>query len=275
MRIRSQQGRAALYALLIAWSCVVAYPIFLMLVSSLKETREIYAAPFSLPSAPRWGNFADAWVRASFSTYFLNSALVLAASEALILLFSTMAAYPLSRYRFRGATALQLVFLAGIMLPARLGVVKLFILMRDLGLLDTLWALIAVYVAIRIPLSVFVITNFMKTVPSEIEDAARIDGCSEPGLLFRVVLPLVRPAVAIVGILSAIAIWNDFYFPFILTYSDQVKTIPVGLATFFGQFQINWGLLFAGLTISTIPLLLFYFIVSEQLVKGIAAGAVK
>jgi raffinose/stachyose/melibiose transport system permease protein len=166
-------------------------------------------------------------------------------------------------------------FLLGLMLPIRLGVVRLFLLLRDLQQLDTLTGIIAIYVGVRIPFAVFVIANFMRTIPREMEEAARIDGASEVRILWHVIVPLVAPAIAIVGIFTAIAVWNDFFFPLIFLFSDENKTIPLGLATFVGQYSTNWGALFAGLTISALPLMIVYLLMSRRVRAGISTGGVR
>ena len=268
-------GSSAAWVVLLAYTAAIVLPLYVMLVSSVKTTREIYADPLQLPAAITLDNFANAWEQAHFSTYFLNSVLVTGASVLLILAVSVAASYPLSRYRMRWTGALLGFFLLGLMLPVRLGVVQLFLLMRDIGQLDSLAGLVLIYIGVRIPFAVFVITSFMRTIPRELEEAARIDGASEWQILRLIFVPLVRPALAIVAIFSAIAVWNDFFFPLIFIYSDQYKTIPLGLASFMGQYRSDWGLLFAGLTISALPLALLYSITSRQVREGISTGGVR
>lgn len=265
----------AVWAVLLAYTGVVATPIYLMLVSSLKTTREIYASPLSPPTSLTFDNFVSAWREAHFSTYFVNSVIVTVASVALILAVSVAASYPMSRYRMRWLSALLVFFLLGLMLPVRLGIVQLFLLFRDIDQLDKLTGLVLIYVGIRIPFAVFVITSFMRTIPREMEEAARIDGATEWQILRLIFVPLVRPALAIVAIFSAIAVWNDFFFPLIFIYSDELKTIPLGLATFMGQYRSDWGLLFSGLTISAVPLVVLYLFTSRQVRQGIATGGVR
>lgn len=265
----------AVWGVLLAYTAVVAAPLYLMLVSSLKTTREIYASPLALPANLTFDNFASAWREAHFSTYFVNSVMVTVASVVLILVVSVAASYPMSRYRMRWLSALLVFFMLGLMLPVRLGVVQLFLLFRDLDQLDKLSGLVLIYVGIRIPFAVFVISSFMRTIPHEMEEAARIDGASEMQILVHIFVPLVRPALAIVAIFSAIAVWNDFFFPLIFIYSDELKTIPLGLASFMGQYRSDWGLLFSGLTISALPLVVMYLFTSRQVRQGIATGGVR
>lgn len=265
----------ALHAFLLGYAVVVAYPLFVMLISAFKTTREIFLRPFALPQAWALTSFAQVWERAHFHVYFRNSVFVTVVSVALILACASMAAYVLARYSFRGSTALRVYFLAGLMVPLRLGVVPLFLLMQRLGLIDTHWALILTYVASGMPFSIFLLTGFFKALPRELEYAARIDGCSDWQIFHRVMLPLVRPALATVAIFNFVPLWNDFFFPLIFIRSPQLKTIPLGMTIFFGQHQINWGLLFSGMVLASLPLLVLYLILSRQFIRGLTAGALK
>lgn len=269
---RKTLGGFALWTVLLGYSLTIFVPLLLMLLSSVKSTREIYASPFGLPAELQFDNFVRAWTEARFSLYIWNSALITVVTVIVVIAVSLLAAYPLSRFRLAGMSLLLGFFLLGIMLPVRLGVVQLFILMRDLNLLDTRIGLIFIYVGMRIPFAIFVVSTFMRTIPLEIEEAARVEGATEWQLLRFVFAPLTTPAIAIVAIFTSIAVWNDFFFPLIFLLSEAKKTLPLGLATFMGQYQSDWGLLFAGLTISAIPLVLFYLVFARQTREGIATG---
>jgi raffinose/stachyose/melibiose transport system permease protein len=261
--------------LLLANTLLVLLPMFFMVLSSLKTTREIFQRPFSVPERLMWQNYSAVWAAAHFSLYFRNSVLVTVASMALILMTSTLAAYALGRYRFRGNDLIYLYFLTGIMVPIRLAIIPLFILMRDLRLLDTFWSLILVYAASRLPSAVFILTGFFRTLPADLDNAARIDGAGELSVLLRVMLPLVRPALAIVTVYNVIPIWNDFFFPLVFIHQDRLKTLPLGMTVFFGEFATNWALLFAGLTLAAAPVIGLYILMSQQFIRGLTAGAVK
>ena len=261
--------------LFLAYGFIVVYPIFLMVLSSFKSTREIFQSPFALPESWTLANYIEAWNRGNFSTYFLNSVFVTSAALVLVLVLGSLAAYPLGRYAFRGRNWLMLYFLAGLMLPIRLGILPLFFLMRSLGLLDTPWSLILVYAASGLPFTIFVLANFFETLPRELEEAARLDGASEFRIYWGVMLPLVRPALATVAIFNFIPWWNDFFFPLIFIRSERFKTLPLGLFSFFGEHQNDWALLFAGLTITALPLLLLYLLASKQIIEGLTSGALK
>ncbi len=268
-------GAVLAQALLAANTLLVLLPMGFMVLSSLKTTREIFQRPFALPLAVRWDNYAQVWGTAHFALYFRNSVVVTVAAMALILLTGTLAAFALGRYRFRGNDLIYLFFLSGIMVPIRLAIIPLFVMMRDLRLLDSLWSLVLVYAASGLPSAIFILTAFFRALPQDLDSAARIDGASEPAVLVRVLLPLVRPALAIVTIYNIIPIWNDFFFPLVFIHVDRLKTLPLGLTVFFGEYATNWALLFAGLTLTAAPLLVLYVVMSRQFIKGLTAGAVK
>lgn len=266
---------ALLYLFLAAMAFVFLYPILLMVFTAFKTTREVFFDPFGLPSQWSLRPLQEVWSRANFAVYFKNSVFVTTASLASVLAFSSMAAYALARYRFRHANALYIYFLAGLMVPIRLGVLPLFLLMRDMGLLNTYWSLILTYAASGMPMSVFLLTGFFRGLPQELEFAARIDGCTEFQVFRKVMLPLVRPALATVAIVNFVPWWNDFFFPLLFIQNDALKTIPLGMTIFFGQYQTDWGLLFAGMLIASLPLVALYLAMSRQFIAGLTAGAVK
>lgn len=274
--MRTSKPRLPLASLLLgAYALVVAYPLFLMVMTSFKSTREIFMAPFALPE--QWGldNMAAVWQRANFPLYLRNSLFVTVTSVMLIAAISSLAAYALARYSFKWGNWLYVYFLAGLMVPMRLGVLPLFMLMKSLKLFDTHAALILTYVASGIPMSVFILTGFFKTLPKELEFAGRIDGCSEFQVFSRVMLPLVRPALATVALINFVPLWNDFFFPLVFLRSDALKTIPLGMTVFFGQYETNWGVVFAGMLMASLPLFAVYLFMSRQFIEGLTAGAVK
>ncbi len=267
--------KALLQIILIAYGFTVVYPVFLMFISSFKGTRELFKSPFAMPKSWSLHNYAEAWTRGNFSSYFGNSIFVTVTSLILVLIIGSLAAYPLGRYSFNGKNWLMMYFLAGLMLPIRLGILPLFFLMRSLHLLNTPWSLILLYVASGIPFTIFVLANFFETLPNELEEAARIDGAGDYRIFWQIMLPLIRPALATVAIFNFIPWWNDFFFPLIFIRAEKYKTLPLGLFSFFGEHQNNWALLFAGLTITALPLLIVYLLASKQIIKGLTSGALK
>lgn len=274
-RIRDRGLKVALYAFLVVYGFLCLYPFFLMLVSSLKTTGEIFQNPFALPTSPTFEAYRTAWEVGDFREYFWNSVVVTVSSVAIIMVLGSMAAYPIGRYAFRGRNLLYVYFLSGLMLPIKLGIVPLFFLVTSLGLYDTRVSLVLVYAASGLPFSVFVLAAFFRALPKDLEEAARIDGAGEFRIYWRIMLPLVRPALATVAIFNFIQFWNDFFFPLILIQTDSLRTIPVGLTNFFGTYQNDWATIFAGLTIASLPLILLFLIASKQIIRGLTAGATK
>lgn len=272
-RIGRRAGSAAAYVPLLLVALVVIYPLALMLVDSLKTQYEIFSRPNDLPLVPQFTNYVRAWQEANFGTYFLNSVIVTVASVALTLLFASMAAYVLGRTRLPGRTLVHVFFLLGLMLPIRLAIVPLFVLFRDLQLLDTLQGLVIVYVASGLPFAVFLLTAFVRSIPSDLDDAASIDGAGDFTIYRRIVLPLLTPGLAVVGIYSTVLVWNDYFFPLIFIRSPDLRTLPLGVTVFFGEHTTEWQLVFAGLSITAIPLVAMFIALNGQFVKSLAAGA--
>jgi len=269
-------GRDGLIQIILVTSTVVMLaPIIIMVFSAFKSTPEIFKSPFGIPDFTNIGNFTKIWTQTNFVRYLLNSFIVTGASMALILTLGTMAAYAIARYEFFGATFILMFFLAGLTLPLKLAIIPLFMLMRDLGVLNTQLSLILVYTAMGLPSTVFIMTGFIRTLPNELEDAARMDGASEARIMWSIMLPLVRPAMVIAGIQNVVPIWNDFFFPLVFIQNDDLKTLPQGLTTFMGEYTTDWGALFAGLTLSAAPIIVFYIILSRQFISGMTSGAIK
>ncbi len=261
--------------ILIANAILMLYPVVVMIFSAFRTTIEIFDAPFGLPDFRYTDNFARIFAESNVAAYMGNSILVTATSILFILVFGVMAAYAVARYDFRGSTAIYLFFLAGLILPLKLSIIPLFIQMGALGLLDSRLGLVFIYTAMGLPSTVFILTGFLRTLPSELEDAARIDGASEPRILVSIMLPLVRPPLVIAGIHNAVPVWNDFFFPLVFIQTDSRKTLPQGLTTFMGEYTTDWGMLFAGLTVATIPITLVYIALSGQFIRGMTQGGLK
>ncbi|MCW5719776.1 MAG: carbohydrate ABC transporter permease [Devosia sp.] len=264
-----------LQVILIANTVIMLAPIVIMVFSAFKTTPQIFQSPFSIPDFSQVANFAKIWTQTNFLRYLMNSFIVTGASMVLILTLGTMAAYAIGRYQFKGSTFILMFFLAGLTLPLKLAIIPLFMLMRDLSILNNQLSLIFVYTAMGLPTTVFIMTGFIRTLPNELEDAARMDGASEARIMWAIMLPLVRPAMVIAGIQNVVPIWNDFFFPLVFIQNDSLKTLPQGLTTFMGEYTTDWGVLFSGLTLSAAPIILIYIVLSKQFIAGMTSGAVK
>ncbi|ANK86552.1 MULTISPECIES: carbohydrate ABC transporter permease [unclassified Rhizobium] len=266
-----------LHLALSAYTLVALFPVFLTIVNSFKDRASIFRAPLMIPTPSTFSlvGYQTVLGQGDFATYFQNSFIVTIVSILLVLLFGAMAAFALSEYRFRGNMLLGLYMAIGIMIPIRLGTVAILQGMVAAGLVNTLTALILVYTAQGIPLAIFILSEFMRTVSDDLKNAGRIDGLSEYAIFFRLVLPLVRPAMATVAVFTMIPIWNDLWFPLILAPAESTKTVTLGSQIFIGQFVTNWNAVLAALSLAILPILVLYVIFSRQLIRGITSGAVK
>jgi len=271
-------GRAALVHLTLGgYSLLVLFPIVLVLLNSFKTRQGIFDDPLGLPTALTLtlSGYAKVMGDAAMGHMFLNSAIVTGVALAAILLLGAMAAWGLTEYGFRGNRLLSLFLAFGIMVPIRLGSVAILQTMVALNLVNTLTALVLVYIAQGLPLAVMILSEFMHQVPQELKDAARCDGVGEYRIFFQVVLPLIRPAIATVAVFTMVPIWNDLWFPLILAPSEETQTITLGVQQFIGQYATDWNGVLAALSLAVLPILVLYALFSRQLIRGITAGAVK
>ncbi|CAN7379496.1 MULTISPECIES: carbohydrate ABC transporter permease [Rhizobium] len=277
-RARTSPIRTGLVHLaLIGYTLVAIFPVFLTIINSFKDRNAIFRSPMQVPTPSTFSlvGYQTVLGQGDFATYFQNSFIVTVVSIFFVLLFGAMAAFALSEYKFKGNTLTGLYMAIGIMIPIRLGTVAILQGMVAAGLVNTLTALILVYTAQGIPLAIFILSEFMRTVSDDLKNAGRIDGLSEYSIFFRLVLPLVRPAMATVAVFTMIPIWNDLWFPLILAPSEATKTVTLGSQIFIGQFVTNWNAVLAALSLAILPILVLYVIFSRQLIRGITSGAVK
>jgi len=278
MKARASTGRTiAAHAVLLSYTLIALFPVFVIVINSFKSRKAIFADPLGLPLPGSFDlvGYRTVLHQGDFFLYFQNSLIVTVASLFCVLLFGAMAAFALSEYRFKGNMLMGLYLALGIMIPIRLGTVAILEIMVASGLVNTLTALILVYTAQGLPLAIFILAEFMKSVSDDLKNAGRIDGLSEYRIFFSLVLPLVRPAMATVAVFTMIPIWNDLWFPLILAPAEHTKTVTLGAQVFIGQFVTNWNAVLAALSLAIVPVLVLYLIFSRQLIRGITAGAVK
>ncbi len=275
---RDHLGRAAAaHAVLVTYVLIALFPVFVILINSLKTRKAIFGDPLGMPVGERFSlvGYEEVLRQGDFFLYFQNSLVVTVASLFFVLLFGSMAAYALAEYRFRGNLLLGLYLALGIMIPIRIGTVAILEMMVATGLVNTLTALVLVYTAQGLPLAVFILSEFMRQVSDDLKNAGRMDGLSEYVIFFRLVLPLVRPAMATVAVFNMIPIWNDLWFPLILAPAEETKTLTLGSQVFIGQYVTNWNAVLAALSMAILPVLALYVIFSRQLIRSITSGAVK
>ena len=266
------------HAILIAYSALAIGPILLVVMNSFKTRNAIFGVPLAPPSAATFSliGYAKVFSASHIGTYFMNSLIVTLVSmgaRAAVRRDGGLGADRIQVSRLDGARALFLSI--GIMVPIRLGSVAILTMMREAGLNDTLIALILVYIAQGLPLSIFILSEFVQQIPKDLRDAARCDGVPETRIFFEVIAPLLRPAIATVAIFTVVPIWNDLWFPLILTSSDSTHTITLGVQQFLGQYITDWNSVLAALSMAILPVVAIYVIFSRQLISGLTAGAVK
>ncbi|HEX6150899.1 carbohydrate ABC transporter permease [Nocardioides sp.] len=275
-RRRADSAATALsHAVLALWALVVIVPFLWALLASVKDSREIFGSPWRLPTEWHWSNFSDAWERGRVGEYLLNSVIVVTGGVLLTMLFGSMVAYVLARYEFRFNRLIYYVFAAGMMFPVFLALVPLFFVVQGLGMLSTYHGLILVYVAYSLPFTVFFMHAFFRTLPTEIAEAAVVDGCSHTGVFFRVMLPMAKPGLLSIGIFNVLGQWNQFVLPQFL--SPEKPVLAQGIASLLAQqrYEGDWGTLFAALTIAMVPVVIVYLVFYRQIQAGLTAGTMK
>ena len=261
-------------AVLILLICL--FPFLWMGVSSIKTLPELYTVPpIWWPKTPTLGNYYKVLFESNIPRYFLNSVVISVGSTGLALLLAIFASYGFARFEFRGKPLLQSFVLVGQLLPTAAIIVPLFITLRVLGLVNTYWGLILVYMIITLPLSVWMLTSYFKAIPVELEEAAIIDGASRLGILFRITLPLSTPGIVAVVVYAFVTTWNEFVFALCFATDSSVKTLPIGLAEFSTEFNTDWGAVMAASVVMTLPIALLFFSMQRLFVGGLTAGATK
>ncbi|MDR0719158.1 MAG: carbohydrate ABC transporter permease [Treponema sp.] len=257
------------------WSLIVIFPLWVMVINSFKDRLSIYQNPFGFPKKWNIANYGMVLSDGDFLGYFKNSFIAVILSLVILILISTMASYALANWRGKISRTLYFFCIAGMMLPIKIASIRLLELIKMLGLLNTIWALVPIYVAMGVPVAIFVLTEFIHDVPYELTEAAIIDGAGRFGILLRIIVPLLRPAIATVTIYNLVPFWNDLWFPLIFISDDRAKTVLLGVTRLFGQYQTDWSRVLAVLTLSAIPVIALYLVASKQFIKGLTAGAVK
>ncbi len=260
---------------MILWSLVVVIPVWILIINTFKTKREIYGNPFGLPAQWTTENYRYILGNSDFLNYFKNSLIVVVGSLAMILFLGSLAAYALAHWRTRTSKGIHFFFIIGMMLPIKIATIRLLQLMKTLGLLNTIWSLFPVYIAMGIPTAVFILTQFIRQLPGELYEAGFMDGAGRFMIYYRIVLPLIRPALATVAIYNLVPIWNDLWFPLIFITDESQKTVLLAVTRLQGQYTTDWPKLLTVLTLSALPVIALYLAMSKQFIRGLTAGAVK
>ncbi len=263
------------FALAIFYMIVSFMPFVFMVLNSFKEKFEMLTkGVFNLPDSLNFANYTEV-LTGGFGKYFMNSVLVLIISLILLLFISACASYPLARFKFKLAGPIYAAIVACMSIPVHITLIPVFKMSRATGLYDSIWALIGPYIAFAVPISVFILTSFMKEIPREIEESAEIDGCGKIQMFFSIILPLAKPGLATLAIYNGVNMWNEFSFAYTLTQSSENRTLPLAIWEFQGQYSMNTPMIMAVLTLTLLPMIIMFIIFQDKLVKGMTAGAVK
>ncbi len=263
------------HILMIVWAVVVVLPVYLLVSNALKTRAGMYANPFGPPIPFTLDNFDAIINRSSFFMYFANSLMVVAVSLFAIMLLGSLAGYGIAHWRGKASGGVYFFFVLGMMLPIKIATIRLMELMKLLGLFNQLWSIILIYIAMGLPIAVFILTEFIRGLPADLYEAAYIDGARRSKVYYSIVLPLIKPALATVGIYNLVPIWNDLWFPLIFITQEDKKTVLLAVTRLQGQYTTDWPKVFALLTLSALPVIILYLTMSKQFVAGLTAGAVK
>ena len=267
-------GKIILYLILAVQAVVTMYPLIWMIVSSLKDNVSFFADPWSIPKNPQFVIYVTAW-KEGIQDYMVNSIVITIATLFIVIILSCAFSFMVARFPFKGAGLLVGMFFAGMMIPVHCTLVPLYSMMNGLGWLDSLWALLFPYVASGLPLAIFLTYGHYQQIPMELEEAARMDGCGVIRMFLYIFLPLATPVISTIGLLTAISVWNEFIFANIIISDPVKKTLPVGLLALKGTYNTNYAAVSAALTISAIPIIIVYILMSGKIQAGMVSGAVK
>lgn len=257
------------------FALIVLIPLVATVINGFKSNADLLLHPFGPPATWQWGNYTSVLQSTSFWRQLLNSTLVMVATAIGVLILASMAAFVFARMQFRGRELLFNFFTLGLLFPIAVAILPLYITLRQAKLVDSLWGIILPQIAFGLPGNILILRGFFATIPRELQEAAVIDGCTTVGFFWRVLLPLMRPALAAVAVLTMVASWNNFFLPLLVLNSEQRYTLPLGIMQFQGQFGTDWGRVLAFVSLALVPTIAFYLLAERQIIAGLTAGAVK
>lgn len=263
------------YSILIVFVLIIFVPLLVVVWGSLKTRMEYASFPYQPPNPIHWDNYQRIFASDIFWSMLRNSLIIMVGTVIGVVLFSSLAAFVFARNNFRGKNILFNYLTVGLLFPISVAILPEYILLRQLNLLDSYWAVILPQIAFGLSGNILILRGFFQSIPGELQDAAYIDGCTTFDFFWRILLPLARPAIAAVAVLSMIASWNELFLPLLVLNSEDKWTLPLGTMQFMGQFVSDWPLIMAFVTISMVPTLIFYFLAERQIVSGLTAGALK
>ncbi len=263
------------YLVAVLLALVVLVPLVTTVLNGFKSNAEVLLRPFSLPQTWQWENYTSILQGEAFWRMLGNSTLVMIATAVGVVVLASMPAFVFSRMSFRGREVLFNFFTLGLLFPIAVAILPLYITLRQLGLVDSLWGVILPQIAFGLPGNILILRGFFAGIPTELEEAAAMDGCTPAGFFVRVLLPLMRPALAAVVVLTMVASWNNFFLPLLVLNSEGLWTLPLGIMQFQGQFGTDWARVLAFVALALVPTIVFYLLAERQIISGLTAGAVK
>lgn len=268
--------KIALYVFLAVFAFIQLYPFMFLLFFSLKSNQEIFGGNIAwIPKKFIWENYLVAFTKGNVGLYFFNSVLVTTATTLLTVIVSSMATFAIIRMKWRFSGHALTLFLVGLMIPVHVSLLPLYMLFRNLKLLNTYWCLILPYVGFAMPMAIYILSGFMRSIPRELEESAVLDGCNIYQVFWHIIVPMLRPAVMTVTIFTFLTAWNELMFAITFISKTQFRTLTVGLQQMVGQYMTTWGPIGAGLVIATIPTLAIYSVLSGEVQKSFISGALK
>ncbi|WP_186671030.1 carbohydrate ABC transporter permease [Sporosarcina sp. BP05] len=274
MRITENIFRIFVLIWFIAYSIAIIYPLIWLAMNGLKSNSEFFLNTWSFPKEPIWGNYVDAW-NAGVGKFFFNSLFVTAVSITIIVLLGSMAAYGLSRFKFKGVNVFLVIILSGLMLAPQVSLISLYKMLQIMGIYNTYWALILPYVAFQLPFAIFLMRSYFLAIPKELEESAIIDGCNTWKVYLHIILPMGKPIIIAAALLATMNVWNEFAFALVFIEDSALRTIPVGLMNLRSQLNTNFGVQLAGLAISAVPMIVVFIVFQRSFVRGLSEGGVK
>jgi raffinose/stachyose/melibiose transport system permease protein len=254
---------------------IYIYPMVWLIMNSLKRTSEIFDRPWGIPLEWMWNNYRNAWVIGGTGKYLFNSAFITTVTLVLVLLFSSMAAFALVKLKWKASKGTMVYFLIGFFVPIQATLIPLFVLFSKMNLINTQFGLILIYISGGLPIAIMILSGFMTSIPKELMEAAIMDGCSIYGVYWRVLMPVMKPALMTVGILSFVGIWNELFVALVFLTDQKKMTLPVGLLNFQGQYATEFSQLFAAIVMTTIPTVIVFSIFNKRIISGFTAGSIK
>jgi raffinose/stachyose/melibiose transport system permease protein len=263
------------YAACSIFALIILIPLITTVINGFKTNGELLLSPFGLPEIWQWQNYTNVLQSARFWQQLWNSTIIMVATSVGVLVFASMAAFVFARMQFRGREVLFNFFTLGLLFPLAVAILPLYITLRQINLIDSMWGIILPQVAFGLPGNILILRGFFASIPPELDEAAAMDGCTPAGFFWRILLPLMRPALAAVIVLTMVASWNSFFLPLLVLNSESLFTLPLGIQQFQGQYSTDWARVLAFISLALMPTIIFYLIAESQIIAGLTAGAVK